>query len=284
VPASTYFDQLTQKFQKEASRSAQMYAAVSEAIVQQSSGERPYVTNFDPYYGDTTQQGITIDKLQAITQFTSLWQTTNYDPKQAAGAYIASFSLGDTEYMGVAEASATSMVGGAYNIFPYAIPLAVLQFTQATHDPNFVAFAQRPEIRDWTGGHTFNREQDFLDFFRSIAIDKRLVGENGTLCTTLQDCTYDPRIPSYPSDPLAPYHSDLYNQFKGPEGRRWIWVYVQDRNQWVAADRDRNVATYVVMFNYTQDVIYAMDDGKFGPAYGLQLPLKYYLTYFNQFN
>ena len=50
-------------------------------------------------------------------------------------------------------------------------------------------------------------------------------------------------------------------------------------NQWIAADRDRNVATYIMMYGYTSDVIYGQDDG-FGGAYSAELPLKYFLNYY----
>jgi hypothetical protein len=283
VPAGTYFDELTNKFNADISMASQMYAAASEAIVQQSSGERPYITRFDPYYGDTIQQGIIVDKLQAIQQFTALWQTDNYDPSQAAGGYLASLSFGDTGYLTVAEQSALSMIGGQYAIFTYAVPLAVLQFAQATHSPYFINGAARPEIKDWVGGYVFYREQDFLDFFRSRAIQNQFV-DNGAQCTTLQNCTYDPRVAANPTDPEGQYHSDKYQQFMGPDFRRWIWAYIQDRNVWVAADKDRNVGTYVILFNYTSDIIFGEDDGNTGPAFSNQLPVKYFIDYYNTNN
>ena len=44
-------------------------------------------------------------------------------------------------------------------------------------------------------------------------------------------------------------------------------------------DRDRNVATFIMMYGYTSDVIYGEDDGT-GGAYGAELPLKYFLNYY----
>src|SRR5205085_9520448 len=92
-----------------------------------------------------------------------LWPTDNYDPNQA-GYYISSYAeLGDSSYRYVAEDAVTSMIGGQYDVYPYFVPLAVAQFAQDTHAPEF---AGRVEARDWIGGHVFYRLQDFLDFFR----------------------------------------------------------------------------------------------------------------------
>ena len=50
-------------------------------------------------------------------------------------------------------------------------------------------------------------------------------------------------------------------------------------------DRDRNTATYVIVRNYTDYVIYQQDDGNFpGAAYGAQLPMKCFLDSFNMYN
>jgi hypothetical protein len=175
------------------------------------------------------------------------------------------------------------MIGGQYDIFPFGKPLAVLQFAEATHDTNFLLAASRPEARDWIGGYIFYRERDFLDFFHSQAVKWGQFG-----CTDLNNCSWDPRQPrAVVSDQ---YHSDDYNEFVGGDHRRWIWVYVQDRNAWVAADRDRNIATYTIMRQYTTDVIHGEDDGNpgssvaEGSSYPLQLPLKYFLDYFYQYN
>jgi hypothetical protein len=286
-PSGQYFDQLTNKFEAEMSQANQLAAAVYEAIVQQSSGQRPFKTTFDNFYGDTTQQGIIVDKLVAISGFTSLWKTDNYDPNQAQGGYLASFGIGDQNYATVSEIATKSMIGGGYDIFAYATPAAVLAFAQATHDVNFPSYASRPEVRDWIGGYTFTRLQDFLDFFRNIAAQFNFVDETGQPCTAISRCSYDPRIKSVPGDPLAAQHSDQYNQFLGPDGRRWIWSYIQDRNAYVASDRDRNVATYVIQFNYNSDVYYGEEDGSGESGYAvyqLQLPLKYFYDYFQQYN
>jgi Met-zincin len=261
-----YFGQLTNKFNAEVSTANQMVAAFHKAIIQQSSGERPYRTIYDKYYGDVTQQGIILDKLFAMQGWTALWPTENYDPNQA-GSYIASYSgLGDSSYDYIAGDTVNSMIGGQYDVYPYFVPLAVAQFAQDTHSPSFSGY---PQVRDWIGGHTFTRLQDFLDYFRDLAVQNNYAG-----CDTFAQCTYDPR-------PL----SDTHNEFFGPDLRKWIWAYIADRNQWVAVQKERNTASYVIVRNYTDDVIYQLDDGGFpGGAYNTQLPMKFFLDSFTYFN
>ena len=283
IPQLTYFNDLANAFNQDVSVANQLYAATSQGIIQQSSGQRPFVTAFDPYFGDTIQQGIAIDKVLSLQAFTALWQVDNYDQNQAAGAYISPFSFGDAQYESVAEAACLSMVGGAYNMFAYAIPLGVQQFAQATHSTYYQSGGTggRPEIKDWVGGYTFSRLQDFQDFFRSLAVVHNTVDSTGApLCPTDQvaTCAYDPTTPGTPDDPLQSFHSDPFQQFIGPDYRRWIWVYLQDANTWIAADRDRNVATFIMMYGYTSAIIYGQFDGSGG--YGAELPLKYFLNYY----
>jgi hypothetical protein len=298
--AQYYYDQLTSKFNDEMAHAGQISAAFHEAIVQQSAGARPYVTVYDNYFGDVTQQGIFLDKLDAIQGFTSLWPVDNYDPTQAAGAYITSYSsYGTTFYLDqvaigsiygtVAEQAIQSMLGGSFDAFYYAKPLAVAQFSYDTHDPNYLganASPARVEAQEWAGGYRFIRLEDFLNFFRDIAIahDFYVDTQGGDIidCTKpdVNACNYDPRTPrGYPTDT---YWSDQYNRFVGPDGRRWIWAYLQDRNEWLVADQDRNTATYPTMYNYTTDVVFGKDDGNAGNAFGLSLQLKYMYDYYYQ--
>ena len=79
---------LQNKFQNDISTANQLVAAFHLAMVEQASGERPFITSFDPFYGDVTQQGIIIDKNYAIQNFTTLYPADNYDQNQAAGAYL----------------------------------------------------------------------------------------------------------------------------------------------------------------------------------------------------
>jgi len=107
---------------------------------------------------------------------------------------------------------------------------------------------------------------------------------SGTTCDLgqpLDTCHYDPRIPR--ALPGQTNQSDSFNEFYGPNGHRYIWAYIDDRHTWTVVDRDRNTASYVILRNYTTDVINFQDDGT-GGAYGLQRPIKYFLDSFNMFN
>jgi hypothetical protein len=300
TPAQNYYTALGNKFDKELSTSLQLYAAASEAIVQQASGQRPYVTIYDNYFGDVAQQGIAVDKVVAIQGFDSLWQVTDFDQNQAQGAYLWPFSFNsfgpssvsdpnnpsgpDGFYAGLSQQVALSMIGGGYDIFYWQIPQAVLQFAQATHDPYFVTGASQPQVRDWIGGYVFTRAQDLLDFFRQKAVDSgNFVDESGQVCTSLSRCTYDPRIPQSLVDPLEPYHSDSLFRFVGPDQKRWIWSYVSDRNVWIVCDQDRNIGTYKMQYQFNNDIANE-NDGNGDTLYVDQLPLKYFIDYYNEFN
>jgi hypothetical protein len=280
APAATYYAQLETKFNTDISMASQMVATFHQAIVQQSSGERPYKTVYDNYHGDVVQQGIIVDKLQAIVNFTSLFETTDFDPDQAQGLYNTAYggSFGDAAYQTVAEGAVESMVGGQYDIFSFYRPTAVADFAKATHDVNFTG---RTEVRDWIGGKVFFRERDFLDFIHGLAVKSNKYG-----CTTLDNCTYDPRLPrgANANDLI---HSDAFNEFVGPEGRNYIWAYIANRNEYVLVDRDRNTASYIIVKNWTNAIVNGEADGSGANAYdpyGLELPMKYFLDSFNQFN
>jgi hypothetical protein len=291
APLATYYGDLNAAFNNDISVANQLMASYHEAIIQQSSGERPFVTTYDPFYGDVIQQGIILDKLFAMENFTALYEITNYDPTQAAGAYMFAATPFDSNYQDVAENALLSMLGGQYDVFAYFTPLAIQQFAQASHDINFTG---RIELRDWVGGQQFGNgaagidpNQPFLDFVHTLAQQN-----NGTSidpnvfagCTAnepLNSCAWDPRVPQENADDQ--YHSDPYNNFRGPDGRRYAWTYLRDRNTIYLVDRDRNVASYVTVQNYNADVYAQHDDGSSG-AYYLELPIKYTFDYFGQYN
>jgi hypothetical protein len=274
-----YFTALTNKFNADISAANQLIASFHEAIIQQSAGERPYRTVYDTYYGDVTQQGIILDKLFAMQGWVALWPTDNYDQNQA-GSYISSWStVGDSSYSYVAESSVVGMIGGQYDVYPYFVPLAVAQFAQDTHNP---AFSGDPSVRNWIGGHVFSTGdpvQSFLDYFRNIAIQHNYQDPNpGSDCSadtgTLQSCKYDPRT-----------ISDQHNEFFGPDKTQWIWAYIPDRNEYVALQKEYNTASYIIARNYNDYYVYQLDDGAFpGGVFGAELPMKYFLDSFNQFN
>ena len=267
-----YFGQLTNKFNTELSTANSIVAAFHKAIIQQSTGERPVRTLYDRQYGDVTQQGIILDKLFAMQSWVGLWPSTNYDPNQS-GAYFASYSNApDALYQYVAEDAVDSMIGGQYDAFPYFVPLAVSLFAQDTHSPSFTG---RVEVRDWIGGQVFYRLEDFLSYFRDLAVQNQWPDpRTGTRCASIASCAYDPRA-----------LSDGHNEFFGPDKRLWAWAYVANRNTWIAVQKERNTASYVIVRKYNDDVVFQLDDGAFpGAAFATELPLKYFLDAFRQYN
>ena len=259
-----YFAQLTQKFTREASTAGSMIAAFHKAVIQQSAGERPYASIYDKFYGDQQQQGIILDKLLAMQGWVGLWPTTNYDPNQAGG-YIASYSsFGERNFETLAEDVAASMVGSQYDAYPYFIPTAVALFAQDTHKNEFTG---RQEVREWIGGWTFYRQEDFLNYFKQISVD-------AGSCTDVATCTYDVR-----TDPGA----SVINEVVGPDKIAYIWTYVKDRNIWILARKDRNIATYKILLTYNDDLIRQKDDGTYG-AYTFLRPVKYMLDSFHAYN
>jgi hypothetical protein len=276
VPAQNYFAQLTDKFNRDISVANQLSGAFHKAIIQQSSGERPFKTIYDNFFGDVTQQGIFSDKLFALQSWVDLWPVDNYDPDQSAGAYLASYSSfeGDTSFENISEDAIDSMVGGQYDTYPFLRLTAVTMFAKATHDLNFPG---RIDTRDWIGGHVFYRERDFLDYFRGLAVQRNVYCPEPL---TLDTCSYDPRARR--SSVADAGHSDDFNEFIGPDNRRWAWTYVQDRNAWVVVDRDRNTASYQIVRSYNNLVIHGETAG-LGPFF-VQLQVKYFLDSYNQYN
>jgi hypothetical protein len=274
--AQHYYDQLGLKFTQEASAANQMVAAFHKALINESTGERPIVSVYDPYYGDETQQGIILDKYFATQEWVGLWPVDNYDQNQAGGIYLSSWAdYNEPAYFSVAVDAAESMVGGQYDVLPYFVPNAVALFAQDTHDP---AFLEGQALRNIIGGWSFYRQEDFEAFFKKIAIANNF------------DATCNPKnLP----DPIAACDYDVTNAsitgadpwqvFTTPDGIQWIWTYIPDRNAWMAARKDRNSATFKIIHNYNDDINVQLDDGTFG-AYNFELPVKYTLDSFAAFN
>ncbi len=286
-----YFNQLANKFEAEVSAANQTAAAYHLAMINQAESERPAASSYDPFYGDVEQQGIILDKYFAMQDFAGLWPVMNYDPSQSAGSYIAWYEgLGDAAFNNLTEWGVVTMLGGVPNVFPYFEPTAVAMFAQDSHNPAFDP--ADPYERDWIGGHQFNRVQDFLSYFQNIAVQNLYTGPGCTdpnpssptygqpvancNCGSQQSCNYDPRTIPDPAN---------LNQFVGPDGKRYIWAFIPDRQQWVIVEQDRNIVSNTLLLNYNSDVVAGQDDGNFpGGAYTYELPIKYTADSFTYFN
>jgi len=288
-----YYNQLTAKFNTDISMANQLAATYQRAILEQSSGERPYVTAFDAFYGDVTQQGIQLDKVQVTNSFASLWPAvSNYDPSQSTGLYISSVAgeFGDSAYTTVSQEVLADFLGAAYATYTYSQLGPIATFSAATHSPQYGAQGSFPggnlQLQTWIGGWAFNRDRDFLDFVHQIAVTNNFQncdenGQNCNPCTSIDNCTWDPR--NYQSKTTDLTQSDRYNQFVAPDGRTYIWGYIVSRNQWVLADKDRNNATYTLMFSWTQDLVNGEDDGYNGSA-ALEYKVRYIVDAFTAYD
>jgi hypothetical protein len=296
VNAGLFYQQLTSQFSADVGAADQLIAAFHEGVIQQGTGQRPYVTQFDPYFGDVTQQGIILDKQVAFTNWLGLWAYDNYDPSQANGYYGSSITIGPAstqpEQPGQTEpaqawSAASSMLGekGPWDAYPGFFPAAVALFA---HDTQSVTFTQGayPQLRDWIGGHVFVRIQDALSYFQVIAnqnqkaeiwnSDPLANAGNGSNegCSNLATCAYNPMLPQQSPQDIG--HSNPATQtFIGPDNRRWAWVYLADRNQYLFVDQDRNPSSYFQVYQYNTDVNTNYCDGNNCPVYTYQGNIKY---------
>jgi len=294
VNRGTFLTQLANDFIYDNGAAMQLNAAFHEGLIQQQTGQRPYATIYDPFYGDVTQQGIALDKEYDFTEWLGLWPFDNYDPTQAAGYYGSSMTNGDATLSNGAGATepsqawstAASMLGekGQWDAYPAFFPTAVALFG---HDTQSVLFAglytssggSFPQMRDWIGGHIFSRVEDLLEFFQQIAVQNPL-GPNG--CTTLQSCTYNPLTPQ--TGPSDIGHSSPTDNFIGPDSRRYSWLWFEDRNEYFVVDQDRNPSSYFQVYTYNQDLLTQFDDGNTpGTIYGDDIDTKFMVDAYSLF-
>jgi hypothetical protein len=296
TPRENYFKQLSEKFDDEMSAAGQMVAAFHEAVIQQASGERPYVTIYDPYNGDVTQQGIILDKVFAMQGWVGIWPVDNYNPGKP-GNYITSFASAvdvagnptdfDKQYLAVAQAAVTSMIGeSVIDAFPYLARSAFVQYARDTHNPNF---SGPVDAREWVGAYqVFNDQTKLLDFFQRLAIANNVLppeagcGPDATPGAYGGTCKYDPRIKR---DDTTQYESDLYHEFDTPEQEfhHLSWMFIKDRNQWIFADQQRNTATYKLLRDYNTKVT-ATSDPEAANLAQYEEPIRYSVDAFLHYN
>jgi len=283
VNAGAYLQQLANHFQADVGAAEQLIAAFHEAIIQQGTGQRPYETQYDPYFGDVTQQGISVDKELAFINWLGLFAYDNYDPSQARGFFGSSLVLGPGQTQpSQAWSAAASMLGekGPWDAYPGFFPAAVSLFAHDTQTPTFNGLGF-PQMRDWIGGHTFTRLPDVLSYFQNVAVQNPY-GLNG--CANLASCSYNPMLAQVNASDVG--HSNAITQaFVGPDSRRWTWTYLSDRNIWFFVDQDRNPSSYQQVLQYNTDVNTNYDDGNPpGQVYAYQARVKYMIDAYELFN
>jgi hypothetical protein len=101
----------------------------------------------------------------------------------------------------------------------------------------------------WAGGELFDRLEDFVAFFEHLAEANELVIPSHDVdCAGGVDaagCTYDPRTRQ--TDSADVHYSDALQEFIGPDGDHWVWLYVQDRNEWFAASEEQSPESYALL-------------------------------------
>jgi hypothetical protein len=300
--AGLFYKELTDQFNSDVGASINLIDAFHEAIIQQSTGQRPFQTQYDPYYGDVVQQGISVDKEVAFVNFLGIWPYDNYDPTQAAGYWASSMIVGPGQTQpSQAWSTAGSMLGekGLWDAYPEFFPSAVALFGHDTQTAVFTTLAYQgltggqpaavspAAMRDWIGGHTFIRQADALAFFQTLALQfpqsPVSIDAKCTDATNPGACSYNPMTPQTSANDIG-HSNPLTQAFIGPDGRRWAWTYLVDRNQWFFADQDRNSSAYFQVVTYNQDALVNYDDGNTpGTVYGLQAHLKFMIDSYVQF-
>ena len=180
-------------------------------------------------------------------------------------------------YVTVAADTLDTVLGGGYDTYPWLIQSNIALFAQDSHSQNFnIAFAQ---YREWTALEVFTLEDQFLQFFRAKAKAANFSGLDPTTnvfvdCTNAataqgKPCLYDPRN-----------FDDNLQTLTLPDGHNWVWIYIPDRNQWVAAERDRNPVTYRRLRDYTTSLSQGRGSSE---LYQLERPIKFYIDAFLQY-
>ena len=277
-----FYTQLSNHFSGDVGAAEELIAAFHEGIIQQATGQRPFTTSYDPFFGDVTQQGIAVDKELAFINWLGLWPFDNYDPTQAHGYLFSSMVIGPgNTHPSQAWSAAASMLGekGPWDAYPSFFPSAVALFAHDTQTPTFTGLGYA-QMREWIGGHVFKRLPDAISYFQNVAVANPLA-TNG--CADLATCKYNPMLTRVNSADVG--HSDpATGAFIGPDGRRWTWVYIADRNVWFFVDQDRNPSAYGQVLTYNNDVFTLHDDGNAGPIYAYQARIKYMIDAYDAFN
>ena len=95
----------------------------------------------------------------------------------------------------------------------------------------------------------FDRQQDFLDFIRNIAVQHGFADPTtGVTCIQIDTCPYDPRLPRM--SPQDVHQSNALNQFIGPDGRSYVWTWYQPLNQWFEAAAGYSPQGYAQITDY----------------------------------
>lgn len=271
IPQATFIDSVGTQLIDSVTAGSTQAAALHKAIIEQASAERPFSTSVDQRFGDVNVQGIIIDKVFAAQGWLGLAPVTNQDPN-VTGRYSAPYTeFVSSFYITVAADTLDTVLGGGYDTYPWLIQSNIALFAQDSHSQNFnINFAQ---YREWIGLQPFTREADFLAYFQAKAEAANFNAVDPVTGVTIDcrdaalDCKFDIRN-----------FSDRLQTITLPDGHNWTWMYIKDRNAWMAAERDRNPVTYRRIRDYTSLLATGADDDN---LYNLERPLKFYYDAFS---
>ncbi len=295
VSSADYYGQLTYKFLVEMSKANQMVAAFSEALIQETAGQRPVrhgirqvLRRRDPAGHHPRQVLRDAELRRPLDQ-----QQLRPEPGRRVHLDVGQLRRLRPPFQSIAETSIASMIGSQYAVYPYFIPTAVSLFAQDTHNPAFLGGGGRVEAKDWIGGITFGGDgldptPQLIAYFQDIAIANSQFGfvsvpdpgDSGSLikipCVSQGNCSYNV------TDPTQVFHDPTLGAFIGPDGLNYVYMTIPSRNQMVLAREDRNIVTWKLVEQYNGDVIGTHDDGSQG-TYGYEYQIKYTIDAYQTF-
>ncbi len=240
-----FFQNLREEFAREMGQANRLVINFFRAILTQSNAERSYATTYDSYFGDVTRIGIIYDKFYAMLSFLGLWPADFYNWDVYAYLSYYEGDRGDPQCYSDALDGVDEMLGGAYDVYPWFLPLATMVFAQDTHSINFGDQA----MKEWIAFRTFLNTEDMVDYFG-----------------------LDPREEALGST------DDGHQVFHDAEGGEWVYLFLDDRNRHVVASRDRSPISFKQVWDYNE----AVNVRNSGTA--TTYDIKYMIDYYQYFN
>ncbi|MBN1945779.1 MAG: zinc-dependent metalloprotease [Bradymonadales bacterium] len=254
-----FFENIADEFQREMGQANRLAINFYRSILTQSNAERSYATTYDTFFGDVTRLGIIYDKYYAMLTFLGFWPADWYNWDVYAYWAYYELNFGDSQCYSDAMAAVDEMLGGAYDVYPWFLPLAVLVFAEDTHN---ITFGDQSK-KEWIGFRSFDRTADLVDYF---GFDPRY--ECLTSGGIVDDCT---------SAALGA-ENDGHQTFYDADGGQWIYLWLDDRNLHLTSSADISPISFQLLWDYNESV--NIDNLDYVSTYDI----KYYLDYYQYFN
>jgi len=254
------FYNIRDEFNEEMGQANRMLINFYAAILTQSNAERSYATTYDSFFGDVTRVGIIYDKFYAMLSFLGLWGADSYN--WDVYAYLAFYEVnwGNSQTYSDGLNALNIMLGGAYDVYPWFLPTAVLVFAEDTHNINFGDQSKK----EWIGFRGFDRAQDMIDYF---GFDPRYECHNS-------DGTVDPACPTA----ALGAEDDGHQMFHDAAGGNWVYLFLDDRNVHLCSSEDLSPISYKMVWDYNESVNIDHTD------YVTTYEIKYFYDYYKYFD